>query len=349
MERNDDSKSKPNRRRGEKPGNEAPFTIVGAGAKRAPQGNETPPPKRKQAASPSKKPESRTAFRDLATRRKGDSAPKIGDTTFAERPFTEADEREAAKSRRARILRLWPRLLRRGVYRFHARFSLAQILAFYVGIPALLSVAACVYVLMLPAPKAEIVKVSRPPASAATLLNAVVAALRDKDNAVAGKAVERLTAAYPDDARSHIANGAFLSTLGKNDEARAAMLRALELSPNNPSATMNLAELEFSAGRYEQAIEYYSKLPNNTANTALVAFRLYICYEKTGRSDEAQALIRAGRFRSQSAEDFFIRAAEASRRGDEAEARRLVSSAELLFGEKAKAYQTSLKKMGWLK
>ena len=349
MERNDDSKSKPDRRSGEKFGNEAPFTIIGAGAKRAPQGNETPPTKRKQAAPPSKKPESRTAFRRLATRGTGDPVPKAAGTTFAKRPFTEADERQAAKSRRAQLLRLWPRLLRQGVYRFHARFSLVQILAFYVGVPALLSVVACVYVLTGPAPKSGIVKVSRPPDSAATLLTTVVTALRDKDNAAAGKAVERLTAAYPDDARTHIANGAFLSTLGKNDEARAAMLRALELSPNNPSATMNLAELEFSAGRYEQAIEYYSKLPNNTANMAVVSFRLYICYEKTGRADEAQALIRAGRFRSQSAEDFFIRAAQASKRGDEAEARRLVSSAELLFGDKAKAYQASLKKVGWLK
>jgi len=146
-----------------------------------------------------------------------------------------------------------------------------------------------------------------------------------------------------------VASGAFLSTLGKNDEARAAMLRALELSPNNPSATMNLAELEFSAGRFEQATGYHSKLPIITANTALVSFRLYICYEKTGRADKAQALIRAGKFRSQSAEDFFIRAAEVSERGDEGEARRLVTSAELLFGEKAKAYQASLKKIGWLK
>lgn len=349
MKHKDDSKSKPNRRAGEKSANDAPFTIIGAGAKRAPQGAEPPPSKRGQASSPAKKTANRSVFRELATRRTGDSGAKPNSATVGERPITEADEREAAALRRARILRLWPRLFRRGVYRFHARFALWQILAFYVGIPAVASMVVCVYALMMPAPRADIVKVSRPPESATTLLNAVVTALRDKDNEAAGKAVARLSEAYPDDARSLIASGAYLSTLGKNEEARAALRRALELSPDNPSATMSLAELEFSSGRYDQAIEYYNRLPTETANAALVSFRLYICYEKTGRTEEAQALIRARTFRSQSAEDFFIRAADASKRGDEAEAQRLVSSAELLFGDTAKAYRVSLEKIGWLK
>ena len=52
---------------------------------------------------------------------------------------------------------------------------------------------------------------------------------------------------------------------------------------------------------------------------------------------------------SNSVEWYFIQASEALHSGNTQEAQRLVATARTLFGERAEAYQESLKKIGWLR
>jgi len=257
-------------------------------------------------------------------------------------------EQRAAAARRRRLFRLWPKFARRSIRRFHGRFRLWQILLFYIGLPLAVSVFFCFSLLFRPSGAETVKRIAPGGPTPGVMISGVLTALSEGDRERAGELASRLVEAYPNDPRSLIARGAVFAERQEYDQARMDFHRALEISPALIPAKMNLGELEFAVGNYAEATRHYESVAGSMQTNPVIPFRLYLCFSLTGRYPEALGLIEAGRFRPQSAEWFFVQAAEALRAGKPAEARGYISTAKTLFGKKADAYETSLKKIGWL-
>ena len=291
--------------------------------------------------------EAEQRFRDMASRRSAAMAAAVAATTPPTRISRRA-ARRLAHERRLRLLRLAPKFARRGIRRFHARFRPWQILAFYIGVPVVISLFCCLFVMFTP--KGERVRTTSPKAPpAGAFIDDVLAAVQNGDVDRAEVAVSKLVELYPKDPRSFIAQGAVLAQQHKYSEARVAFQTALNVSPDLVPAKMNLAELEFAVGAYAEATKYYEAVSGELGSNPLVWFRLYLCYELSGRTADARELTAKNRFRPQSVEWFFVKASEALKAGDRGAAQKYVTSARTLFGKKAEAYETSLRNIGWLK
>lgn len=306
--------------------------------------------RRKPGRTAQAKPEEAEAeqrFRDMASRRSAAMAAAVAATTPPTRISSRAAKR-MAHERRMRLLRLSPKFARRGIRRFHARFKTWQILAFYIGIPVAISLVCCLFFMLAPA--GERVRAASPKAPpAGALIDEVLTAVQAGDVDRAETSASKLVELYPGDSRSYIAQGAIFAQQHRYDEARVAFQTALKLSPDLLPAKMNLAELEFAVGSYAEATKYYEAISGEVGSNPLVWFRLYLCYELSGRAAEARELVAKNRFRPQSVEWFFVKASEALQAGDRGAAQKYVTSARTLFGKKAEAYETSLKNIGWLK
>ena len=109
---------------------------------------------------------------------------------------------------------------------------------------------------------------------------------------------------YRDQARSLLARGVCYGRDGKFPEAEAALMRAYELEPANPSAGLNLADVLYRRGAYERANFYIGRIndtPDATnAQTLWLAARIE---RKLGRDQAARSLgARLRRDFAQSAE-----------------------------------------------
>lgn len=80
-----------------------------------------------------------------------------------------------------------------------------------------------------------------------------------------------------------------LMAMGRLEEARAAMQRALELDPLLLIANVNLGRIDYYAGRYDQAIEQFQRANELDANFARAHLRLGMAYVQTGKYSEALA------------------------------------------------------------
>ena len=96
---------------------------------------------------------------------------------------------------------------------------------------------------------------------------------------------------YRDQARSLLARGVCYGRDGKLPEAEAALMRAYELEPSNPSIGLNLAEVLLRRGAYERASFYIGRIndtPDATnAQTLWLAARIE---RKLGRDAAVRVL-----------------------------------------------------------
>lgn len=250
----------------------------------------------------------------------------------------------------ARLLTFYWKLFCRHVRRFHARFTIGQILGFYLGVPALFSLALCLSILSAKPPQNVAHRaVSHRTPPAIELIRQVQSALTAHDSSAAKSAVAELEEFYPQDPRTFVASGTVWAHEKKYDEARKAYLHALELVPGLPPALINLGEVEFASGNYTRAAGYYEQAGKRLPRNPLILFRRYLCYSLLDERPKAGEVMKELSVRPNSVEWYYVQASEALRAGNKPEAQRLVATAGTLFGEKAAAYQESLKKIGWLK
>ena len=249
-----------------------------------------------------------------------------------------------------RWLRFYRKLAGRNVRRFHKRFTLAQILGVYIGVPAMISLSLCLSMLLAqPTPRAAARPAEHSILPPAELVREVQAALTSQDGRKAKAALAELEKYYPNDPRTFVAGGTVFAHEKKYDEARERYLRALELTSNLPSALINLGEIEFTTGNYPKAAGYYEQAARRLQHNPLVLFRRYLCYSLLGERVKATTVAEQLRLQPNSVEWYFTQASEALRSGNKQEAQRTIATARTLFGERAAAYQESLRKIGWLK
>jgi DNA-binding winged helix-turn-helix (wHTH) protein/TolB-like protein/lipoprotein NlpI len=80
-----------------------------------------------------------------------------------------------------------------------------------------------------------------------------------------------------------------LMAMGRLEEARAAMRRALELDPLLLISIVNLGRIDYYAGQYDRAIEQYRRAIELDANFARAHLRLGMAYVQHGQYGEALA------------------------------------------------------------
>lgn len=251
---------------------------------------------------------------------------------------------------RLRLLRFYWKLFCRHARRFHARFTIGQILGFYLGVPALVSLTLCLSILSAkPPPRVAQRAVSHRTPPAMELIRQVQSALTAHDSSAAKAAAEELEEFYPQDSRTFIASGTVWAHEKKYDEARKAYLHALELTPGLSPALINLGEIEFASGNYTRAAGYYERAGKRLPRNPLILFRRYLCYSLLDERPMAGEVMKELSMHPNSVEWYYVQASEALRAGNKPEAQRLVATAGTLFGEQAAAYQESLRKIGWLK
>jgi DNA-binding winged helix-turn-helix (wHTH) protein/TolB-like protein/Flp pilus assembly protein TadD len=80
-----------------------------------------------------------------------------------------------------------------------------------------------------------------------------------------------------------------LMAMGRLEDARSAMLRALELDPLLLITNVNLGRIDYYAGRYDQAIEQYRRAIDLDSNFARAHLRLGMAFVQQNRYNEAIA------------------------------------------------------------
>jgi tetratricopeptide (TPR) repeat protein len=251
---------------------------------------------------------------------------------------------------RLRILKFHLKFALRQARRFHRRFTFRQVLGFYIGVPAAISLILCLVFLLWTPPKSvtpDLVSSRKP--SLIELIQQIQLALGAHNPRAAEAAAAGLREFYPTDPMTFVACGTVSAHEKNYDEARKSFRRALELVHGLPPALINLGEVEFAVGNYGQAANYYEQAGRSLPRNPLILFRRYLCYSLVNDRPKTEDMLRELNASPYSVEWYFIQASEAYRSGNRPEAKRLTSAATALFGERAMAYQESLKKLGWIK
>ena len=253
-------------------------------------------------------------------------------------------------ARRLRLLRFYRKFARREVRRFHARFTPKQIIGFYLGVPAFISLVFCLsFFLMKPPRGVTPDTVSRRSPAISELIQQIQTDLRGHDSLAAMSGVAELEKDYPKDPRTYVAKGTVSAHQKDYAEARKSYLNALEMVKGLPPALINLGEIEFATGNYGQAAGYFEQAAQRLPRNPLIMFRRYLCYSLLNERAKAESMMKELAGRPDSVEWYFVQASEALRNGKNPEAQRLITAAGTMFGEQAAAYQESFRKIGWLK
>ena len=252
--------------------------------------------------------------------------------------------------RRIRLPRVYWKLARREIRRFHARFTPGQIIGFYLGVPAAMSLILCLSFLLVKPPRGVTPDMaSRRKPAIGELIQQIQADLRGHDSKTALSTAAELERNYPNDPRTFVAKGTVFAHQKDYDVARKSYLHALEMVKGLPPALINLGEIEFATGNYGLAAGYYEQAGQRLPRNPLILFRCYLCYSLLNERSKTERVMKELESRPDSAEWYFVQASEALHAGNKAEAKRLITAAGTFYGEQAAAYQESLRKIGWLK
>ena len=114
------------------------------------------------------------------------------------------------------------------------------------------------------------------------------------DWAGAGQALDRAIELDPDSSVAHHWKGVYLSLLGRLDEAKAEMHRALELDPLSLIITADIGQLHYFAREYDQAIDYCNRaLALDSDFWAAHLYLTYIYREKGTEQKTFDELLRS--------------------------------------------------------
>ena len=251
---------------------------------------------------------------------------------------------------RLRLLRFYWKSARREIRRFHARFTPKQIIGFYLGVPAAVSLLLCIsFILMKPPRGVTPETVSRRRPAITELIQQIQEDLQGHDPRAALSVVAELEKDYPKDARTYVTKGTFFAHQKDYGEARKSYLHSLEIVKGLLPALINLGEVEFATGNYGLAAGYFEQAGQRLPRNPLIMFRRYLCYSLLNERAKTESVKKELAARPDSVEWYFVQASEALHAGKRSEAQRLITAAGTLFGEQAAAYQESLRKIGWLK
>jgi len=249
-----------------------------------------------------------------------------------------------------RLLRFYWKSARREIRRFHARFTPKQIIGFYLGVPAAVSLLLCISFFLMKPPRGVTPEtVSRRRPAITELIQQIQSDLQGHDPRAALSVVAELEKDYPKDARTYVTKGTVFAHQKDYGEARKSYLHSLEMVKGLLPALINLGEVEFATGNYGLAAAYFEQAGQRLPRNPLIMFRRYLCYSLLNERAKTESVRKELAARPDSVEWYFVQASEALRAGKRSEAQRLITAAGTLFGEQAAAYQESLRKIGWLK
>jgi len=186
------------------------------------------------------------AFQDVVSRASSKLSPRL-----RRRRGRGARARNIA---RLRLLKFHLKFALRQARRFHRRFTFRQVLGFYIGVPAAISLILCLVFLLWKPPKGvtpDLVSSRKP--SPIELIQEIQVALGAHNPRAAHAAAAGLQKFYPMDPRTFVACGTVSAHEKNYDEARKSFLYALELAHGLAPALINLGEVEFAVGNYGQA------------------------------------------------------------------------------------------------
>jgi tetratricopeptide (TPR) repeat protein len=115
---------------------------------------------------------------------------------------------------------------------------------------------------------------------------------RDEQVGLAG--VEGLAVRYPDDPRLHFLAGSLMAGLGRYEEARDRMGKAIELAPGYAVARFQLGLLELSSGNPDAAEAVWLPLEERGEGDPLSLFAAGLRHLARDDFDGALALLRRG-------------------------------------------------------
>ncbi len=114
-----------------------------------------------------------------------------------------------------------------------------------------------------------------------------LAALRGGDTDRALAEARSLVSDYPNRATSHNLLGGIYLNLGRNDEARTAFRRALELDGDSVQTLFNLGLLASNEGELDQAVTYFERGLQRSPDNLGVKLRLAEVHQQRGDRDAA--------------------------------------------------------------
>jgi tetratricopeptide (TPR) repeat protein len=93
---------------------------------------------------------------------------------------------------------------------------------------------------------------------------------------------------------AHHWKGVYFSLLGRLDEAKVEMHKALEVDPTSLIATADLGQLHYLAREYDQAVDYCNRALALDPSFEIVHYYLYDIYRAKGMELEALINLAAG-------------------------------------------------------
>lgn len=258
--------------------------------------------------------------------------------------------RKKNKPRYRRLMRIGVWRARRRVAREHARYSLRTVAAFYLGLLAVAAVLIGGYAIRhTPSPVIGQPVVLPEDKLVQKLLADTSFLMNQKKYDEAWKKVQRLLELQPGNVNVYLMAGAIQATKKDYPKAREAFGKAQSLSPVAFAPAFNLAEMEFTAGNYEEADRLFRELRKKFSPNRLVLFRIYLCALKLGHPEDAVVFLNHPDIDPQSPEWFYIHGLDALQNGRKGEGRRTLDTARSLFGKTAEPYDQTLERIGLIK
>ena len=137
------------------------------------------------------------------------------------------------------------------------------------------------------------------------------------------------------------------------ESALADFRKAAGRSPRNPSIRFNIAEVLFVTKRWEESLAGFEEIRNELTDptlAALVDFKILLCNEALGHSEEFQAGMIARQHDEEGPSRYFTRAAGAYHANVPDEARKQLTAAKRHFPDPATLapWLDTLVEFGWL-
>ena len=120
----------------------------------------------------------------------------------------------------------------------------------------------------------------------------VAAHIQDKNFSSAFRVIDEFEEKYPDNRISYILRGEVFSAQSKNDKAKKAFKKALEIEPGNPTASDKLALLAIQNQDFEEANNLYQDVLKHYPNHLTSLMKLVSIANLLGHHDEMESYLK---------------------------------------------------------
>ena len=122
--------------------------------------------------------------------------------------------------------------------------------------------------------------------------------------------------------------------------------RALAKQPGFFPAKFNIGELIFLDGRYGDALDFFRQLLQESPNSELLQFKVFLCEFKLVNKEHAEKALNSVRYPVDTPAWYFAQAAWALQKGDKKKAHECVEGARYIFGAKTAMFEESCQDIG---